>query len=142
MTNFQQAKIQRAAALYLSKVPSEKFIYWSHGFVIFLMFHILFGFLVFNVFITSNELNKLREKFPNTELFMVRIFLYSVQIQENTDQENSILTHFSLSVHWGSYWFNPASKHSRISYKSNFLTLIKKDFSKQAMQYFGFDVNA
>ena len=57
MTNFQQAKIQRAAALYLSKVPSEKFIY---GFVIFLMFHILFGFLVFNIFITSNELNKLR----------------------------------------------------------------------------------
>ena len=30
----------------------------------------------------------------------------------------------------------------QISYKSNFLTLIKKDFSKQAMQYFGFDVNA
>ena len=28
----------------------------------------------------------LREKCPNTELFLVRIFLYSVQIQENTDQ--------------------------------------------------------
>ena len=140
MTNFQQAKIQRAAALYLSKVPSEKFIYWSHRFVIFLMFHILFGFLVFNVFITSNELNKLREKFPNTELFMVRIFLYSVQIQENTDQENSILTHFPLSVHWGSYWLQ--INYWLISYKTNFLTLIKKDFSKQAMQYFGFDVNA
>ena len=27
----------------------------------------------------------LREKCPNTELFLVRIFLYSVQIQENTD---------------------------------------------------------
>ena len=57
MKNFQQAKIQRAAAWYLSKVPSEKFIYWGHGFVIFSMFHILFGFLVFNIFITSNKLN-------------------------------------------------------------------------------------
>ena len=29
----------------------------------------------------------LREKWPDTELFLVRIFLYSVQIQENTDQK-------------------------------------------------------
>ena len=29
----------------------------------------------------------LREKCPNTELFLIRIFLYSVQIQENTDQK-------------------------------------------------------
>ena len=29
----------------------------------------------------------LREKCPNTEFFLVRIFLYSVQIQENTDQK-------------------------------------------------------
>ena len=29
----------------------------------------------------------LREKCPNTELFLVRIFLYSVQIQKNTDQK-------------------------------------------------------
>ena len=29
----------------------------------------------------------LREKCPNTELFLVRIFLYSVRIQENTDQK-------------------------------------------------------
>ena len=28
----------------------------------------------------------LREKCPNTGLFLVRIFLYSVQIQKNTDQ--------------------------------------------------------
>ena len=27
----------------------------------------------------------LREKCPSTELFLVRIFLYSVRIQENTD---------------------------------------------------------
>ena len=26
-------------------------------------------------------------KCPNTELFLVRIFLYSVRIQENTDQK-------------------------------------------------------
>ena len=29
----------------------------------------------------------LREKCPNTELFLVSIFLYSVRIQENTDQK-------------------------------------------------------
>ena len=29
----------------------------------------------------------LPEKCPNTEFFLVRIFLYSVQIQENADQE-------------------------------------------------------
>ena len=29
----------------------------------------------------------LRKKCPNTELFLVRIFLYSVQIQENADQK-------------------------------------------------------
>ena len=29
----------------------------------------------------------LREKCPNTEFFQVRIFLYSVRIHENTDQE-------------------------------------------------------
>ena len=30
----------------------------------------------------------LREKCTNTEFFLVRTFLYSVQIQENTDQKN------------------------------------------------------
>ena len=29
----------------------------------------------------------LREKCPNTKLFLVRIFLYSVRIQGNTDQK-------------------------------------------------------
>ena len=29
----------------------------------------------------------LREKCPNTEFFLVRIFMYSVQIEENTDQK-------------------------------------------------------
>ena len=47
-----------------------------------------FSFLVFccygyfTVFSMS-----LREKCPNTELFLVRIFMYSVRIQENTDQK-------------------------------------------------------
>ena len=31
--------------------------------------------------------DSLREKCPNTKFFLVRIFLYSVRIQENTDQE-------------------------------------------------------
>ena len=42
--------------------------------------------------------NTLREKCPNTELFLVRIFLYSVRIQENTDQKQlRIWTHFTQS---------------------------------------------
>ena len=39
----------------------------------------------------------LREKCPN-EVFLVRIFLYSVQIQKNTDQENSVFGCFLGSV--------------------------------------------
>ena len=35
----------------------------------------------------SDFLNQpMREKCPNAELFLVRIFLYSVRIQENMDQ--------------------------------------------------------
>ena len=40
----------------------------------------------------------LREKCPNTECFLFRIFVYSVRIQENTDQKNSVFGHFSHSV--------------------------------------------
>ena len=36
--------------------------------------------------ITSKQL-KLREKCPNTELFLFRIFLYSVPVPENMDQK-------------------------------------------------------
>ena len=39
----------------------------------------------------------MREKCPNTEVFLVRIFLYSVQMQENKDQKKSISGHFSRS---------------------------------------------
>ena len=40
----------------------------------------------------------LREKCPNTEFFQVRIFLYSVQRQENTDQKK--LRIWTLFTHW------------------------------------------
>ena len=36
----------------------------------------------------------LREKYPNTEFFLVRIFLYSVQIQENSDEKKLFFGHF------------------------------------------------
>ena len=39
------------------------------------------------------------EKCPNAEFFLVRIFLYSVQIKEISDQKNSVFGHFSRSVH-------------------------------------------
>ena len=34
----------------------------------------------------SNENKTLTQKCPNTEFFLVRIFMYSVRVQENTDQ--------------------------------------------------------
>ena len=37
----------------------------------------------------------LREKCPNTEFFLVRISLYSVQIPENTDQNDPVMTQFT-----------------------------------------------
>ena len=40
----------------------------------------------------------LREKCPNTEFFVVRIFIYSIRKQENTDQKNSVFGHFLRSV--------------------------------------------
>ena len=42
-----------------------------------------------NLVITCNAIKSmtLREKCPNTDFFLVRIFLYSVQIQENADQK-------------------------------------------------------
>ena len=43
--------------------------------------------MVMNVVLNLVVDSTLREKCPNTELFLVRIFLYSVQIQENTDQK-------------------------------------------------------
>ena len=39
----------------------------------------------------------LRKKCSNTELFLVRIFLYSNRVQENTDVKKLHLGHFSRS---------------------------------------------
>ena len=48
--------------------------------------------------IFANLSHTLREKCPNTEYFLVRIFLYSGWIQESTDQKkNSVFVHFSCS---------------------------------------------
>ena len=47
--------------------------------------------------ITVLAKHPLREKCPNTELFLVRIFLYSVRIQENTARNNSVFGPFSRS---------------------------------------------
>ena len=41
-----------------------------------------------------------REKYPNTEVFLVRIFLYSDWIQKNTARNNSVFGLFSRSVCW------------------------------------------
>ena len=44
----------------------------------------------------QSQILTLREKFLNTEFFLVRIFLYSVRMQENTDQKKiRILTLFT-----------------------------------------------
>ena len=43
---------------------------------------------------TILELQPLREMCPNTEYFLVRIFLYSDWIQENTYQKNEYLDTF------------------------------------------------
>ena len=46
----------------------------------------------------------LREKFPNTKFFLVRIYLYSVRIQENTDQKKPrIWTLFMQCIFGGMY---------------------------------------
>ena len=68
----------------------------------------IFGSISNKIFVPRNLV--LREKCPNTELFLVRIFrysdwirrftksLYSIRIQENTTRNNSVFGHFSRSV--------------------------------------------
>ena len=48
--------------------------------------------------LTILELQPLREKCPNTEYFLVRIFLYSDWIQENTYQKNLCI--WTLFTQW------------------------------------------
>ena len=45
------------------------------------------SFIAITQNIAKLQKKPLRDKSPNTEFFLVRIFLYSVQIQENTDHE-------------------------------------------------------
>ena len=47
---------------------------------------------VFDPQLTTEYKNlALRGKCPNTEFFLLRIFLYSVRMQENTDQNNLLI---------------------------------------------------
>ena len=66
------------------KIYLEKYIC-----IIIVLFMYLLYFLYFHMRLYYFHLFKfsLREKFPNTDLFLVLIFLYSDWIQENTDQE-------------------------------------------------------
>ena len=45
----------------------------------------------------GNRRQSIREMCPNTEFFLVRIFLYSVRIQENTDQKKRRIWKFLCS---------------------------------------------
>ena len=45
----------------------------------------------------SSAWNALRENCPNAEFFLGSIYLYSVRIQENMGQKNSVFGHFSRS---------------------------------------------
>ena len=61
----------------------------------------------------NNVKHSLCEEGPNTELFLIRVFLYSVRIQENTDQKNSVFGHFSrndcdeIYIKFGDRFFTP-----------------------------------
>ena len=61
---------------------------------------ITFGMSLGKVKASANILSRqtLHEKCPNTEFFLVRIFLYSVRIQENTDQKK--LRIWTLFTQW------------------------------------------
>ena len=43
-------------------------------------------------------MSALREKCPNTEFFLVRIFPYSVRVWENTEQKKPHIGHFSYGA--------------------------------------------
>ena len=43
-------------------------------------------------------MSALREKCPNTEFFLVRIFPYSVRVRENTEQKKLHIGHFSYGA--------------------------------------------
>ena len=56
--------------------------------------------LVWSIYSTRS----LREKCPNTEFFLIHIFLYSVRMQENTDQKKlCIWTLFTQRIQLGTF---------------------------------------
>ena len=63
----------------------------------------------------------LREKCLNTELFLARIFLYSVQIRENTDQKKlRIWTLFRQCVSTGTHWIALYVNDNNVTYFDSF----------------------
>ena len=56
----------------------------------------------------------LREKFPNTEFFLVRIFLYSVRVQEITDLKKLRIWTFFTQWELQSPTYNITKNHSKI----------------------------
>ena len=73
----------------IEKLTNQKpfLIIWKYWYLIYINMHPLktsqVNSLPYYVFARLS----LRKKCPNTELFLVRIFLYSVPIQKNTDQK-------------------------------------------------------
>ena len=65
---------------------------------------------------------------PNTEFFLVRIFLYSVQIYENTHQKKLCIWTLFTSCMWF-YWYHVLPESSAINYWDR-PSLIKNIFSK------------
>ena len=80
--------------------------------------------------------SSLREKCPTTELFLVRIFLYSVQIQENTAQKNHrIWTLFTQC--FAQIWDWKTLKKVEILSQDYFLSKLWKKLTKPNISVFG-----
>ena len=67
---------------------------------------------------------KLREKFPNTEFFMVSIFPFLELIQESTDQKKlricTFFTQWQLRINWHVHYIIDWSKNTKFLTKSFF----------------------
>ena len=67
---------------------------------------------------------KLREKFPNTEFFMVSIFPFLELIQESTDQKKlricTFFTQWQLRINWHVHYVIDWSKNTKFLTKSFF----------------------
>ena len=78
----------------------------------------------------ANVRLSLREKCPNTEIFLVHIFphsdLYSVRMRKNTDQKKLRYWHFSRSI-YEIKCLNESKKHVEISHILDLNTNLNKD---------------